>query len=203
MGTEMKKSTEQQNITNSSKIKPEQIDLETGVIEEGEFNVARDIITRRPDGTLRIQQDFSACPSLAEQHTGHLSDINWLMQKYKPDELAAYLAARTQYRQEIKGHDFSREPDLQEAKNAVYHSREAFKALPDDIKNQFANHLEFLKFIDNPQNVEKMIKMGILTKKEIENIQIPDDANNAPASKSKTPNANQNAKGENNPPRES
>lgn len=130
--------------------------------------------TVRPNGTLRIQQDFSNCPTMAEQHTAHLTNINYLIQKYKPDELAAYMAARSQYKREILGHDFSKEPELADAMNVVVKSKREFNALPDDIKKHFANHLEFLKFIDNPANEEKMIKLGLLTPKQIDKIKIPD-----------------------------
>lgn len=136
--------------------------------------------TRRPNGTLRIQQDFSNCPTMAEQHTAHLSNINYLIEKYKPDELAAYIAARNQHRQEILGHDFSKEPSLDEAQNIVLQSKKNFEALSDDIKKHFANHLEFIKFIDNPANAQKMIDLGILKPKEIEKIKIP-ETNPVPA----------------------
>nr|QJB20154.1 MAG: internal scaffolding protein [Microvirus sp.] len=131
--------------------------------------------TIRPDGSRRIQQDFSNCPSLAEQHTAHLSDINYLMKKYKPDELASYLAARNQWRQEILGHDFSQEPDMQEAMNAVVRSKQEFNSLPEELRSQFQNHLEFLKFIDNPQNAEKLVKLGILSQNKIDKIQIKEE----------------------------
>ena len=142
------------------------------IVKEGKLNEIIYIRTRRPDGSLRIQQDFEFCPTMAEQHTAHLSDINYLMKKYKPDELAAYIAARSQYRQEIVGHDFASEPSLQEAKNVVYQSRQRFEALPEEIRTQFKNHLEFLKFIDNPANAEKMVKLGLLKKKQIDEIKI-------------------------------
>lgn len=129
--------------------------------------------TIRPDGSRRIQQDFSLCPTMTEQHTAHLTDINYLMEKYKPDELQAFLAARQQYRTEVLGHDFSTEPNLQEAKNIVYQSNQAFLQLPDEVRSQFQNHLEFLKFIDNPSNVEKMLKLGILTPRQVTDLQIP------------------------------
>lgn len=141
-----------------------------GVISEGKLNEVIIKTTIRPNGTVRIQQDFSNCPTLTEQHTAHMSDINYLIQKYKPDELAAYIAARAQHRQEILGHDFSLEPSLQDAKNTVYRMRTAFEELDPEIKNQFRNHVEFLKFIDNPANQEKMLKMGLLKKKQIENL---------------------------------
>lgn len=136
--------------------------------------------TLRPNGSVRIQQDFTYCPSLAEQHTAHLTNINWLMEKYQPDELAAYLAARNTHRQEILGHDFSAEPSLQEAKNIIYVSQQAFNLLPDSIRNQFRNHVEFLKFIDNPANAEKMKAMGLLTQKQIEDLQSAELINKEP-----------------------
>lgn len=130
--------------------------------------------SRRPNGTLRIQQDFSNCPTLAEQHTAHLTNINYLMETYKPDELAAYIGARAAYRKEILNHDFHSEPSMQDAMNVVLASRQQFDQLPDDVKMNFKNHVEFLKFIDNPKNSEKMIRLGLLTKAQLEKLQIPD-----------------------------
>lgn len=124
----------------------------------------------RPNGTVRIQQDFSNCPTLAEQHTAHLTNLNYLIKKYKPDELAAYIIARNQHRQEILHHDFSTEPNLQTAKNEVYRLKQQFKELPEDIQRNFKNAVEFFKFIDNPANAEKMIRLGLLTKREVTNL---------------------------------
>lgn len=136
-------------------------------ISEGKLNEVITIVSTRKNKTVRIQQDFQYCPSLAEQHSAHLTDLNYLISKYKPDELAAYLAARESYRQEILGHDFSQEPSMQDAMNVVYQSKQAFEALSDEIKNNFKNHVEFLKFIDNPANAEKMLNLGLMTKKEV------------------------------------
>lgn len=155
----------------------EKVNKETGEVKEIPKNLLNVVIVKkqvRENGTRRIQQDFDNCPTMAEQHTGHLTDINYLMEKYKPDELAAYLAVRNQHRQEIVGHDFSHEPNLQEAKNAVYQSRKNFEDLPEDVRKHFQNHLEFLKFIDNPKNSEKMVKLGLLKQKQIDSVKIED-----------------------------
>lgn len=146
-----------------------------GIIKEGRLNEVIELITVRPNGTMRIQQDFEFCPSMAEQHTSHLSDINYLMERYKPDELTAYLTARSQYKREIIGHDFSVEPSLQDAKNMIYESKQSFEALPEDVKMNFKNHLEFLKFIDNPANEEKIIKLGLVSKSDLEKIKIQEN----------------------------
>lgn len=148
----------------------EKINKETGEIIEPKLNQVIIKRTIRPNGTLREQQDFSNCPTLAEQHTAHLTDINYLIEKYKPDELAAYIAARNQYRQEIIGHDFSEELSMQDAMNVVYRSKQEFEALPDEVKYSFKNHLEFLKFVDNPANAEKLVKLGLITPKQVEEI---------------------------------
>lgn len=137
---------------------------------KGKINEVIIVETKRANGSIRIQQDFSNCPSLAEQHTAHLTNINYLMEKYKPDEMARYLAERGSYRREILGHDFSLEPSLQEAKNIILRSKQEFEELPDEIRQSFSNHVEFLKFIDNPANQEKMIKLGILKPKQIETL---------------------------------
>lgn len=150
--------------------------------ELGQLNQVIRKVTIRKNGTKRIQQDFSNCPTLAEQHTAHLTDLNYLVAKYKPDELAAYIQARNQYRQEIIGHDFSQEPSLQDGRNLIYQSKEEFKKLPEEVQNQFKNHLEFLKFIDNPANTQKMIRLGLLTESQVSKIKIEDTntATNSP-----------------------
>lgn len=144
------------------------LNKETGEITPApELNVVIEKVTFRPDGSLRIQQDFSNCPTLAEQHTAHLTNINYLIKKYKPDELSAYIAARAAYRSEILGHDFSLEFNLQDAKNVIYRSKQEFEGLPEKIRQSFSSHLEFLKFIDNPANSKKMLELGILTPKQL------------------------------------
>lgn len=123
--------------------------------------------TKRKNGSVRIQQDFTNCPTKTEQHAAHLTDINYLIERYKPDELAAYIAARNSNRQEIIGHDFSQEPSLQDAKNVIYASQQAFEQLPQSLKNQFTNHVEFLKYLDNPRNQETLVKLGVLDGEQI------------------------------------
>lgn len=149
------------------------LDSHNEVEIEGKLNEV--IITEsiRSNGTLRIQQGFDFCPTLTEQHTAHLTDLNYLIERYKPDELAAYIAAKMSVRPEIIGHDFSQEPELTQAKNIVYQMKTAFDNLPDDVKMNFKNHVEFLKFIDNPANQEKMLKLGLMTKKEISRVATP------------------------------
>lgn len=156
--------------------------------EMGKLNEIKIISKQRSDGTVSHALDFSNCPTLTEQHTAHLSDINYLMEKYRPDELAAYLTARNQHRQEIIGHDFSVEPNLQDAKNLIYTLKSAFEELSPELRNQFRNHVEFLKFVDNPANADKLVKMGLISKKSLEKLIPPPQNANDQTNAIPTPN---------------
>lgn len=144
--------------------------FEPEVVESAKLNEVIITETRRPDGSLRVQQDFQYCPSMTEQHSRHFTDLNYLIEKYKPDEIAAYIAARSQYRQEITGHDFSLELSLQDAHNQVYAARQIFLNLDPEIQMHFKSPLDFVKFIDNPANAQKMLKMGLLKQKDLEKV---------------------------------
>lgn len=114
---------------------------------------------------IREQQDYTDVPSQVDQSQIHENNITELMKKYKPDELAAVLAARNTNRQPIENHDFSQEPNLQESMNAVYSIRKEFEELPKTLQ-QYFNHKpqEFLKFCENPQNRAQLEKWGLAQK---------------------------------------
>lgn len=131
-----------------------------------QLNVAIVTETIRKNGTLEITQDFSNCPSLTEQHGAKNGDVNHLIKTYTANELDMYLSQRNANRPEITGHDFSQEPNLQEAKNEVLRLQQAYEQIPDDLQKLYPTLTTFLKFIDNPQNVEKMIDLKILTRKQ-------------------------------------
>lgn len=141
-------------------------------IHPDEYNQIKIIETIRPKnkhyrGSVRIQQDFSTCISTTDQHAGHATDINYLVQRYKPDELAMYLAAKSQQKQKIEGYDFSKEPNLQEAKNEVYRLEQLFEKLPKNIKSEFPSVVDFMKFLDSKVNVDKLIDLKIFKKEEL------------------------------------
>lgn len=126
---------------------------------------AIELITIRSDGSIRIQQDFTHCPSMTDQSQKDTNDINVLMKKYKPDELAMFLASKGQNKQEIIGHDFSQEPNLQEANNVVYRIKQEFNELDPMLQARFQyKPAEFLKFAENPQNIPQLQAWGIYKK---------------------------------------
>lgn len=145
---------------------------EKEIVEEmGILDQVITIETPRNDGRgPRIQFDYQNCPSRTDQSAAHLTDINYLMKKYSPDELTMYLATRNSQRQEILGHDFSTEPSMQDGLNLIADVRRVMEKMPKEIKAYASTPLEFVKFLDNPQNQEILIRHKILGKKEIAEI---------------------------------
>lgn len=139
------------------------------VEELGKLNELKIIKTIKGKRT-RVQLDFSNCVSRTDVSQAQATDINYLVKRYTPDELTSYITARNMYRQEIKEHDFSKEPNLQQAMNEVVEIKRIYNELDPSLKNQFVNHIEFIKFVNNPQNTEKLLKLGLMTKKEIETV---------------------------------
>lgn len=113
-------------------------------------------------GRYEIQQCFKDVPSMTDQAGINENNLNHLMQKYKPDELALFLHAKNGHKKPLLDHDFSLEPDLQTAKNIAYAITEDFKNLPLNIQQMFGfKPTEFLAFADNPQNEKQLEAWGL------------------------------------------
>jgi len=106
------------------------------------------------------------CP-IEEKRTRECSrgecDINNIMNKYiKTGVLAAKIRENPQYG------DFSTVVDFQHALDIVRKAEEQFECLPAKIKNRFRNRPEeFLEYVNNPENEQEMIKLGMAIPKEI------------------------------------
>lgn len=111
---------------------------------------------RRPDGTLKVSFDYSNCPSQAEQGTAHLTDVNYLMETYTPDEFAQYIAMKSHQKQPLPNRDYSTELSYQDSLNVVYQIRQMHENLPDDVRNYFKTPLDLMKFIDNPKMLKSL-----------------------------------------------
>lgn len=141
------------------------------VQEMGKLNELIVKETKRENGTTRIQISFENCISKTDQSQIDSTDVNKLIARHSPQELDLFLSMRNAHRQEIVGQDFSKEPDLQTAMNEVYRLKQIFSELEPDLKQQFKNVKEFVTFVDNPDNAEKLVKLGLLTKKQVEDVQ--------------------------------
>lgn len=84
-------------------------------------------------------------------------DINVIMKRYEKDMLLEHV-------NEYQGQygDFSEVPDYHTAMNFVRQADEMFMTLPAGIRKQFDNDAgEFLAFVSDPSNKDKMIEMGL------------------------------------------
>ena len=83
--------------------------------------------------------------------------------------------------------DFSDVKDFQEAQNLIVRTTELFESLPSDLRARFSNNpSQFLEFVNNPDNLEEAIELGILQKAP-EPIKTPSVDAKPPASTDATP----------------
>lgn len=62
--------------------------------------------------------------------------------------------------------DYSQTLDYQTALNLVIEAQDAFMQFPHDVRARFSNDpAQFLDFVNNPDNIDEAIKLGIFTKK--------------------------------------
>ena len=86
-------------------------------------------------------------------------DINNIMKKFEMTGIMEH--AR---RFEGQYGDFISAPDYHTAMNAIVLAQEMFMAIPSKIRQRFANDPSlFLEFVQNPDNVEEMKELGLLT----------------------------------------
>lgn len=105
----------------------------------------------------RLEFDKDIEPSKTQQQFRDEADINVILDKYlQTGRLDNVKAA---------GAMFGTFPamDYQQALNTVRAAQEAFYELPSDIRRQFGNDAAaFVDFMDNPENVPELRRMGFL-----------------------------------------
>ena len=106
----------------------------------------------------RVSVKFSA-PSLCEQTHKKECDINYILDKYRQTGLVNHVN-----RFQGSYGDFD-DVDYHQAMNIVIEANESFNSLPSDIRKRFSNNPElFLEFINNPENIDEMVELGLATK---------------------------------------
>lgn len=146
------------------------------------------IITRRPNGTLRVQTKLSGKTRTQTQFKDDC-DVNRILAKYK----ATGTLTHVRNAQAGVYADLTQIPSYQEALNTVINAQRAFEEVPAKIRQRF-NHdpNEFIKFLADPKNNQEAVKLGLKTvptpppedpiKKTLENI----EKNTKPKSPKKT-----------------
>lgn len=96
-------------------------------------------------------------PGLTEQSHAKETDINYILRDY----------AKTGFMKHAKDYqgmyDDVAVNDFQEAMFIVTNAQNMFNELPADLRKRFGHDpAEFLSFVQNPNNVDEMAKLGIL-----------------------------------------
>ncbi len=109
-----------------------------------------------------VKPEVNEEPSLAWQHCKEECDIMHIVKQpnlgINPFDVPT--------RKPMQG-DFSGALDYQEAQNLIIRAKEQFDSLPSNVRDRFNNDpVKMLSFIENPENIEACIELGIFEKKE-------------------------------------
>ncbi len=103
----------------------------------------------------RVQLDPG--PGRTKQSFSEESNINLIMKKYEKTGMLDHL---NQY--EGRYGDFIAAPDYHTAMNSIRSAGEMFMQIPATIRAKFDNDpAQFLAFVQNPDNREQMVEMGL------------------------------------------
>lgn len=104
--------------------------------------------------------------SLAQQHYKDETDINNILRQFNITGQLPTAPLSPRYG------DFTGIVDYQSALNAVIAAEDGFMSLPAETRAMFNNDPELLiNFLDNPDNKDQAIKLGLVDGKIIENEQ--------------------------------
>lgn len=105
----------------------------------------------------RKVRSSSNLPSLAKQSFKDECDINNILAKYRKTGLVTHLAKYGGNYNELPLVD-----DYHDALNQILAAKDAFLELPAEMRKFFNNDpAEFLDFVNDPENVDAMIDMGL------------------------------------------
>lgn len=133
--------------------------------------MAKTLFLRTPynyDTNVASDESGVACeePSLAQQHFKDECDINNILRQFNITGLLPESPLSPRYG------DFTGISDYQSALNAVIAAEEGFMTLPAEIRATFGNDPEqLINFLDNPDNKDEAIKLGLVDAQVIENEQ--------------------------------
>lgn len=116
--------------------------------------------------------------SRTKQNLSEATNINKIMRRYVRDgELTHISRALGEYR------DVSGLPDLHQAMNLVADAQSTFNQLPAAIRKRCGHDVgNFIPFIDDPDNLEECVELGLLPKSALpkESKIVPTTLTNSP-----------------------
>lgn len=107
----------------------------------------------------------SSVPSMTQQQFKDEADINYIVSMYDSSGVMPTFHGDGQPAQPVFG-DFASLPDnAQEMYNRMIEAKDNFDKLPLDVRKRFNyDPAAFLEFVDNPENLDDLVAMGLATK---------------------------------------
>lgn len=111
----------------------------------------------------------SSVPSMTQQQFKDEADINYIVSMYDSSGVMPTFHSDGQPLQPVFG-DFASLPDnAQEMYNRIIEAKNNFDNLPLEVRKRFNyDPASFLEFVDNPENLDELVAMGLATKTVIE-----------------------------------
>lgn len=107
----------------------------------------------------------SSVPSMTQQQFRDEADINYIVSMYDSSGVMPTFHGDDQPAQPVFG-DFASLPDsAQEMYNRMIDAKNNFDNLPLEVRKRFNyDPAAFLDFVDNPENLDELVAMGLATK---------------------------------------
>lgn len=107
----------------------------------------------------------SSVPSMTQQQFKDEADINYIVSMYDSSGVMPTFHGDGQSAQPVFG-DFASLPDnAQEMYNRMIEAKNNFDSLPLEVRKRFNyDPAAFLDFVDNPENLDELVAMGLATK---------------------------------------
>lgn len=119
---------------------------------------------RTPFDDVADKGVFFSTPSLTMQEFAEETNIHNIINRYERTGLWSTNMARPTRMPTFD--DFTQVPDLLTAQKQLVLAKESFMSLPSDVRAEFHNDpVLFLKAFENPENRDKLIKLGLVVDK--------------------------------------
>lgn len=135
-----------------------------------------EIIIKKPYVKYDNQGTVNKEKSLTRQSHKKECDINFIMSKFQKTGVIQHVKEYGEHYTDVTPTSFH------DAMNTVVQAQAMFDELPSSIRSEFKNDTaEFLDFVQNPENKEKMVEMGLVKPER------PEKAAEPPATPPATP----------------
>lgn len=128
------------------------------------------IVRHKYSERLKVGLDCSDMPSRTKQSFADECDINKIIKGYDRNGLISHLNEQMPQYMDLV-HDGivgGAALDYHEALTLVRNAEALFSELPAELRNKFRNDpAEFLSFVDNPENQDELVELGLASRQEL------------------------------------